>query len=376
MLKISVLGLNQKSISFITKIKNLGIEEIFGYDFDTDLLKQAIEKKLINNSRFDSLEDVVRNKDIIIIAVPIKKYEFILGKILPFIGQETVITDLNTAKKEIFYKTAKSLAHKQINFIPSTPLFNLENNKENIFQNNKVLITIDLRSKLNLVNKLAQFWKSLGMDAENINVDDHDIICSNVLHLPFIFSCIYNKYLENNHDKGNKIYLSSLITKEIEQDIVLNKDNIISSMSEAIDGLNILLKNINYNKLEPVLKDIEETIKKEKEIAEIFNLDVKDDNKILNIFKSVNEKDYLKALLYIVLFQYIDKFYYSYINSDFLELFVLKLGKNHEKVLEKNKSEIMNFLEYFLNEISKFKNIIKTTKEINLPEEIKVFLNL
>ncbi len=71
--------------------------ELIGIDVNESHAKKAVEIGLVD--RIETLEEGVKNTDIVIIAIPVDKELQILSKILDGISESTTVMDLGSTKK-------------------------------------------------------------------------------------------------------------------------------------------------------------------------------------------------------------------------------------------------------------------------------------
>ena len=119
--RICIIGLGLMGGSFALALKNRGFEgEIVGYDISAGCAKDALRAQAIDIAA-DSLQEAVVDAGIVVIAVPISKYETILNEIGASLCPNCIVTDLGSVKVQAL-QIANRLLPEYIHFIggPST----------------------------------------------------------------------------------------------------------------------------------------------------------------------------------------------------------------------------------------------------------------
>lgn len=185
-MKTTIIGLGLIGGSMAKDLrKSKFATELIGIDTNETHAKQAVEIGLVD--RIESLENGIKDTDIVIIAIPVDKELQILSEILDQISENTTVIDLGSTKKVII-ESVKTHA-KRKNFIPAHPMSGTEDSGptaalENLFKS-KIAILCDQEDSgpqhLALVEKMFQ---SLGMEIAYMSADEQDHSTAFVSHLP------------------------------------------------------------------------------------------------------------------------------------------------------------------------------------------------
>lgn len=185
-MKITIIGLGLIGGSLAKDLRRLKFAtELVGVDSNEAHAKQAVEFKLVD--RTESLEEAIRDTDLIIIAIPVDKELEILPFILNKIKSNTTVTDMGSTKKQIA-ETIKNHP-KRKNFVSAHPMAGTENSGpsaalEELFKGKIAIICNQEDSgpqHLALVEKMLQ---ALGMDTAYMSADEQDHSTAFVSHLP------------------------------------------------------------------------------------------------------------------------------------------------------------------------------------------------
>jgi prephenate dehydrogenase len=134
-----------------------------------------------------SLEDSVKDADLIVIATPVDKMAEIFIKISPFLKPGALITDVGSIKGTIL--KASSVLPPSVTFIGSHPMAGSEkagaqNAQVDLFENRFCFITPGPRDQDMSIQKIDQFWKSLGSKTFLCSAEKHDEIVAAISHTP------------------------------------------------------------------------------------------------------------------------------------------------------------------------------------------------
>ncbi len=177
--------------------------ELTGVEINEAHAKKAVEIGLVDKVK--SLQDGIKNTDIVIIAIPVDKELEILPEILDGISESTTVIDLGSTKRAIV--NAIKDHPKRKNFIPAHPMSGTENSGpdaalENLFKG-KITILCDQEDSgpqhLALVEKMFQ---SLGMDIAYMTADEQDHSTAFVSHLPHAAAYALANAVQSKEDRN------------------------------------------------------------------------------------------------------------------------------------------------------------------------------
>jgi len=123
-MKITIIGLGLIGGSLAIDLrKSKFATELIGVDASKEHAAQALKIGLVD--RIETLEDGVKNTDIVIIAIPVDKEVTVLPLVLDLINSSTSVTDMSSTKRVIVESV---LNHpKRKNFVPAHPMSGTEN---------------------------------------------------------------------------------------------------------------------------------------------------------------------------------------------------------------------------------------------------------
>jgi prephenate dehydrogenase len=177
--------------------------EIIGVDASEQHAKQALEIGLVDS--IDTLENGVRDTDLVIIAIPVDMELIVLPKVLDLIGRGTTVIDMGSTKK-VLVDSVRNHKYRK-NFVPAHPMSGTENSGptaalEGLFKN-KIAILCDQEDSgpqhIALVEKIFQ---SLGMDIAYMTSDEQDHSTAFVSHLPHAAAYALANAVQSKEDRS------------------------------------------------------------------------------------------------------------------------------------------------------------------------------
>jgi prephenate dehydrogenase len=139
-----------------------------------------------------NLAEVVRDADLVVLAVPIGAMAALARQIAPVVPQGAIITDVGSVKGPVVDELAPIFAQRA-RFVGSHPMAGseqagLDAAREGLFDGSACLITPDHRSDPAAVESVAQFWRTLGGRVLELSPSDHDEIVALVSHFPHLLA--------------------------------------------------------------------------------------------------------------------------------------------------------------------------------------------
>ncbi|MGH1461457.1 MAG: bifunctional prephenate dehydrogenase/3-phosphoshikimate 1-carboxyvinyltransferase [Neptuniibacter sp.] len=203
------LGLIGGSLAKALKL-NRQFGQIIGYDRDLEETKQGLKIGVIDIAA-DSLADAVEQSDLVVLAVPVKAMEKVLGDIAPFIAKDTLITDVGSTKANVVEAAKRVFSELPIGFVPGHPIAGSEKSgvdaaDERLFEQHKVILTPLAQSSSEAVNVLTRMWQSTGAEVLIMSVEKHDEVLAATSHLPHMLAFSLVDTLAQEQDNNTDIF--------------------------------------------------------------------------------------------------------------------------------------------------------------------------
>jgi 3-phosphoshikimate 1-carboxyvinyltransferase len=190
--KVLIVGLGLIGGSLAAALRNLDKHQIWGFDADEQSMAQAVEQGIIETAVSD-LPQAVRDADVVVLAVPVKAIAELIELIAPYLGQNTILTDVGSVKGHIVDAAYKVFDQPPAGFIPGHPIAGSERSgisavQSDLFVDHKYIITPLPESSPQAMDVLAELWRSVGSDILTMDVARHDMVLAATSHLPHILA--------------------------------------------------------------------------------------------------------------------------------------------------------------------------------------------
>lgn len=184
------LGLIASSIFWASKRKDVSVH-ITGFARSAETRNTARKIGLCDEVS-DTLEDAVKDADLVILCVPVGAMERVMVKIAPFLKTGATISDVGSVKRAVINAIEPHLP-TDVKFVPAHPLAGTEHSGpesgfSSLFDNRWCLLTDHESADKNTQNRLASFWKGLGANVEFMDADHHDLVLAVTSHAPHLIA--------------------------------------------------------------------------------------------------------------------------------------------------------------------------------------------
>ena len=233
-----------------------------------------------------SIEEAVKDSDLVIISSPLSSYKEILLLIKSSLKKNVILTDTGSAKKEI-NKIINNLNLNDVNWIASHPIAGTEFSGPEagfaeLFEKRWCILSADKNISEKEIQKLKKFWIELGSKVKLMSFEQHDYVLSLTSHLPHAVAYSIVKTAINDDEKfKNDIIQYSAgglrdFTRIAASDPLMWRDIFIDNSENILKVLDNYSKNLD---------EIKTAIKK------------KDGEKLMKIFSSTKKvrKEIIKA---------------------------------------------------------------------------------
>ncbi len=168
--------------------KNL---EIIGYVRRPEAASLAVNMGMVDRVE-TSLENTVKEAEIVIIATPVLVIKEILSQIAGYLPHGCIATDTGSTKVEVM-KWAEELLPPTVDFIGGHPMagketYGMKAAEADLFQGSVYCLTPSRKASPQSVDKVADMVKKLGAAPFSIDAQEHDALVAGVSHLPFLLS--------------------------------------------------------------------------------------------------------------------------------------------------------------------------------------------
>ena len=270
--KIYIIGVGFIEGSFALKIKKiLPDSNIIGIDNSKENLDQAINLGIID--AIGSIHDIT-NPFMILLAIPVKSIINILPNVLDKSTQDTIVIDFGSTKNSI----CKSVMnHKnRSNFVAAHPIAGTEFSGPNaahygLFDNKNIIICEHEKSNENIINTALEIFSKMNMIVSYMDSISHDKHIAYVSHLSHLSSFMLGKTVMDEEESEKNIF--DMAGSGFESTVRLaksspkmwtdifddNKANVLKSLSDYINNLELIKDLIESNKFEELESQLKKT---------------------------------------------------------------------------------------------------------------------
>lgn len=191
--KITIAGVGLIGGSFALALRSAGVKaELVGIGRDPDVMQKALELGIVDRVA-ENAADAYRGADLILIAAPVAQTSVILSQILPFLGPDTVITDVGSTKADGVAAARLVMGGRIGQFVPAHPIAGRELNGpaaaiSDLYAGKKLVITALPENPKASVNLVEDLWKICGAQIHFLSPEAHDAVFASVSHLPHLLA--------------------------------------------------------------------------------------------------------------------------------------------------------------------------------------------
>jgi prephenate dehydrogenase len=274
--KVAIIGMGLMGGSFgydLNRLKLCG--NITGIGRNEGRLKKAKLKNAFTRTtrRFD---EGVRGADLVVISLPVLLIPQVFAKIRPYLGKNTVVTDMGSTKGDIVSKIEQIDTGR--NFVGSHPMVGsektgIQNLRPGMYRGGTCIVTPAQKTNKAFVKRIVSLWRALGMKVLTLSPQEHDRVIARVSHFPHLAAFVMvnmakDAILKNRDAIGPGFRDSTRIgasNEDIWAEIFLsNKKEVLNDIDIAIEELDALSQMIYLNKV----KELKEYIKKARVLRE------------------------------------------------------------------------------------------------------------
>lgn len=191
--KLAIIGPGLIGSSLLRRAKEKGdlAEKLIAIDHNPEVIKRVKELALADNAT-SSLEEGVKNADLIILCIPVGAIKEIAKKIIPFLKKDAILSDVASVRGTLGEDIQKILP-PTLSYIPAHPMAGTEYSGPDagladLFENRWCLLTPPENTHKEAIQKMHLFWQRCGARTRQITPQYHDQVCAMVSHLPHLLA--------------------------------------------------------------------------------------------------------------------------------------------------------------------------------------------
>ncbi len=190
--KLAIIGVGLIGGSAALALRQAGqTGRIVGVGRDDESLQQAVDLGVIDQAA--TLEDAVRDADLILLATPVGQFPALMQRMDGVIAPHAVITDAGSTKRDVVEAARQHLTTHLSRFVPAHPIAGAEKSgvtaaRAELFTGKNVVLTPLDETDDDATQKTSAFWQACGARLTEMTVETHDRIFAAVSHLPHLLA--------------------------------------------------------------------------------------------------------------------------------------------------------------------------------------------
>ncbi len=191
--KIVICGVGLIGGSFALALKKSGFKgQILGLERSPDILERAHALGIVDEVGL-SLEETLRDADLIVLSVPVAQTGNVLKMILPYWHANLIVSDTGSTKTDVVAMARDVLREKIAQFIPAHPIAGTEMNGpeaavDDLFVGKKAVIAALPENRRGDVERIADVWERCGAIIHHLTPENHDTVFATVSHMPHLLA--------------------------------------------------------------------------------------------------------------------------------------------------------------------------------------------
>jgi len=204
--RLAILGVGLIGGSLARALRDAGhVQEIVGFGRGLANLQRAVELGVVDRIE-TSLSAAVNAADMVVLATPVGTMSEILKIIAPYLGSDTVVTDVGSVKGSVVSVARSALGKKLDGFVPGHPIAGTERSGveaslANLFVGRRVVLTPLPENKPETILRVRAMWQAAGAEVVEMSVEHHDEILAATSHLPHLLAYALVDMLAQMEDK-------------------------------------------------------------------------------------------------------------------------------------------------------------------------------
>lgn len=190
--RVALIGLGLIASSMFHAIKRAGLAgEVVGYARSAETRDTARRIGLCDVI-CDTAVAAVKDADLVVLCVPVGAMEQVAMDIGPALKAGTTVSDVGSVKRAVIDAVAKHLP-AGVHFVPAHPLAGTEHSGPTsgfaeLFDDRWCIIVPDMCDDAVAVARLADLWRGMGSNVDQMDADHHDLVLAVTSHTPHLIA--------------------------------------------------------------------------------------------------------------------------------------------------------------------------------------------
>jgi len=272
----AIVGLGVIGGSLAGALKKYGVSERITGITRSDSYKRASNIGLVDlGYPLSDLESAVKDADLVILAVPIRKICALIPEIIPIVKQGCIITDVGRTKHAII-EVSNTFSRASVFFVGGHPLAESEKTgfeagSAELFQNQPYAIVKGENTPDEIFAKIREMVVKIGAIPIQLDSITHDRIAAGISHLPQMLAVAFMNIIGRENEQDERYFQ---MCGQTYTEITRAAGNAFSVWEDIIITNRLNVSNILQNlaaELERLQKSVEKlTAKKDFEQANMY----------------------------------------------------------------------------------------------------------
>ena len=190
--KVALIGLGLIASSMCHAIRRAGLaRQIVGYARSAETRATAREIALCDLVT-DTAVEAVADADLVVLCVPVGAMEDVARAIGPHLKRGATLSDVGSVKRAVIDAVAPFVP-EGVHFIPAHPLAGTEHSGPRsgfaeLFDNRFCILVPVEGSDPAAVARLADLWRGMGSNVDEMDADHHDLVLAVTSHTPHLIA--------------------------------------------------------------------------------------------------------------------------------------------------------------------------------------------
>ena len=190
--KVALIGLGLIASSMYHAIRRAGLaRQIVGYARSAETRATAREIALCDLVT-DTAAEAVADADLVVLCVPVGAMEDVARAIGPHLKPGATLSDVGSVKRAVIDAVAPFVP-EGVHFIPAHPLAGTEHSGPRsgfaeLFDNRFCILVPVEGSDPAAVARLADLWRGMGSNVDEMDADHHDLVLAVTSHTPHLIA--------------------------------------------------------------------------------------------------------------------------------------------------------------------------------------------
>ena len=242
--KLVIIGVGLIGGSLSLALKQASaVGHVVGCGRNLQNLQKGVDIGVIDSFE-SSITEAVKSADMVVVAVPLGAMEQVFEQIYAGLGDNTIVTDVGSAKASVVEVARKTLGDRFGQFVPGHPIAGNEKSGveagfASLYQDRRVILTPIAETGSCGVERVDAMWQHCGASIEYLDVEHHDKVLAATSHLPHMLAYAMVNYLSNlnDHDEIFKYAAGGFrdFTRIASSDPVMWRDVCLSNGDALLD---------------------------------------------------------------------------------------------------------------------------------------------